>query len=430
MQDPRFGARLGYQIRKVVRPGGKNQWQVQFYGWGEAALQTDGTPNAQVDSDDPLGVATNRTREAPIGAWLGGNATLGDTYVFDSRQEAEDFPWKYARNRARQLHDIAISNNPISGPLTGLAKKLPWVGDGIQRLLRREPMPPPVEWSAEVGPTAGLTAKGQLGKLLGVSAGLRGWHQTGVRRAANGDLTVTFKSSGEVESSVVFDLGVVMPQKARERFNGAVNQGIDELERLAQRKYGAPLKLPAQMRLYLTKNWPDFGATAKGKGTTSYQFTLDRSGRPVRFTKLVDTQLNWFGRAADKVSTVDRLKQLAVNVQVPQGGSRTIEQSTLEVNDRANLQAVRDFLWYAPLGVAAELTPAADGLRRRFETAGTMTRQTYDSSVGNAKVSAQVLGDLGRIFGELKLERESNALAGAEIWQNGKGRVPWAECHA
>ncbi|MBC6457755.1 hypothetical protein [Actinomadura sp. HBU206391] len=425
--DVRGGSRIGYQIRKIVKPGQPDKWQVQIYGWGELSAATPGVPETQLESDDPLGIDP-RKLELPAGIWIGGNLTLGDTYEFDSEKEATGFPWEYAEKRLRQFGDAVISSHPVTGPLVGLAKHLPWVGDDIEKVLEGDPLPPRKEWSLEAGPTGGFTGKMNILKVGG-SLGMRGWRLLGVRHAANGESTFTVRDSGEVEPSIIIDLGTLLPPSVRNRFNGKVNEGIDELEKLAAKKFGAGFRLPAKMREHLKKNWPDLGVTAKAKGTITYQVTMDRNGDPVRFTKLVDTQLNWYGRLADKVSTKNQRKEVAGNLLVPLGGHRTIEQSTLGLNDSANLRAVQDFGLYAPLGVGAELTPAADRLRERFEAAGTTTRQSYDSDAGNVKISGNAASRRGSVLGELKLEVEDNRLSGAEIWESGKGWVPWTACH-
>ncbi|MGI8330708.1 hypothetical protein ACRYCC_12145 [Actinomadura scrupuli] len=439
--DLRGGIRLGFQKRRIVTPGRPDRWEVTVYGWGEGAIATPSLPGGQSGTDSPAG-PSQAGGSSPVGggAWYGLNVSAGETYAFDNEKDANGFPLKYAEHRARQLANIAAHGNSVTGPLVNVAENLPFgLGGKVKEFIEGDPLPPRKEWSLEAGPTGGFSGKASLfDGRLGFSVGGRGWHLMGIRRNDQGDTTFTMRDSAELEPSAVIDLGVLIPPAARRRFNGKVDDAIDYLERELAKKYGATFRLPYKARESLKANWPDIGLTWKGKISVVYQLTTDEHGDLTRYTRIVDMQGNWYGRAADEVTRKDKTLKGVVNIQVPLGGERTIEQSSLDVTDPASAEAAKNFFllsaaaWaVSPLGgVVAWGTPAGDTLNTLVDQKGTRTRLSYDSDVGNLKFTGQASGKRGDSLAELKLEGEDDQLARAEIWEDGKGWVPWTDCHS
>jgi Flp pilus assembly pilin Flp len=434
--DIRGGIRLGYQQRRIVTPGSPDRWEVTVYGFGEGAVATPSLPGGQTDTDDPLGPTQPRGVSVGGGAWLGLNVTGGETYSFDSAKEAEDFPWRYAKKRAQDLANVALETNPVTALPTKLIKVIPWLGDKVKDVLEGDPLPPRKEWSVEAGPTGGFSGKLDLFRKVALSVGGRGWHLMGVRRNDKGETTFTMKDAVEVEPSVVIDIGEFLPRKVRGGINGRIDKVIDKIEQDLSKKYGVVFRLPAKARAALIANWPDIGLTWKGKMSIGYQLTTDRQGNLTRYGKTVDMQGNWYGRGTDEVATKKKDKRAVLNVQVPLGGGREVQQSSLDLTDPRNLDAARDFFssaaqtWAAlPVGAQVALSPEAQRLDRLTETAGTRTRQTYESNVGNTKFTGEAKSSKGSGLVELKLEQEKNVLSEAEIWEEGRGWVPWTACH-
>ncbi|SEG43420.1 hypothetical protein SAMN04489712_105195 [Thermomonospora echinospora] len=431
--DVRGGTRLGYQIRRVARPGKPDAWQVWVYGWGELAGATPGLATAQVESDDALGL--DSLRKVPAGAWLGVNGTLADIYEFDNEKQARQFPTDYAAHRLRQAADLSLATNPLTS--------LPYLLSS--RPVAPAPLPPRKEWLIEGGPTAGFTAKADLfKKFLGVSAGGRGWHLGGMRYKPDGSFEMTVRSAGELEGAAITDIGRYMPADVRKKFVGRVNEGVEELARRVEAGTGGRVRLPLQVREHLKKNWPDVGVSAKGKASTYYRLGADAKGTLKTFTQIVDSQLNWFGRGADKVSEAapkrpgepskTKLRDLAANIDVPISGERTREQRSLDLGDPTSLKLVQDF---AAKGLHSEwdrlLPDSVSGgtrtkLEERFRTHGTVTKLVYDSDVLKGKLSSDRVSVRGIGGVELKLEGEHNALADAQMWKEGVGWVPWSGC--
>jgi hypothetical protein len=431
--DVRGGTRLGYQIRRVARPGKPDAWQVWVYGWGELAGATPGLANAQVESDDALGL--DGLRKVPAGAWLGVNGTLADIYEFDDEKQARRFPMDYAAHRLRQAADLSLATNPLTS--------LPYLLSG--RPMAPAPLPPRREWLIEGGPTAGFTAKADLfKKFLGVSAAGRGWHLGGLRHKQDGGFEMTVRSAGELEGAVITDIGRYMPADVRRKFVGRVDEGVEELARRVEAGTGGRVRLPLRVREHLKKNWPDIGVSVKGKASTSYRLGADARGNLTTFTQIVDSQLNWFGRGADKISETDprrpgappktKLRDLAANVDVPIGGQRTREQRSLDLGDPAGLALVQDFTAKGLYSEWDRLLPdfvsggTRTELEERFRTHGTVTRLFYDSGVLKGKLSSDRVSRRGIGGVELKLEGERDTLADAQMWKEGVGWVPWSGC--
>ena len=438
--DIRGGVRLGFQKRKIVTPGKPDRWEVQVYGWGEAAIATPSLPGGQSGADDPAGPSQVGLQD-PLGggAWVGVNGTASQTYSFGSQKEADGFPLRYAEARARQLGNHVAQGLPGVGPALGLAEHLPWLGQKIKHLIEGDPLPRAKAWSIEAGPTGGFSGKLSLfNSTLGLSVGGRAWHLMGMSRDDQGNTTFSLKDSAEIEPSVIIDLGLLLPKKVRDGFNGKVDDAINYIERELGKRYGATFKLPAKARESLKANWPDIGITWKGKISVVYQLTYDKHGKPIKYSRVVDMQGNWYGRGAFEVEKKDKTLKAVGNIQVPLGGDRSLETDSLDLTDPANAKAAQDFFglaaafWVAsPLGgVGIWGTPIGDQMNSLIDQKGTKTRLEYNSDVGNFKLTGQGLSSKGASLAELKLESENDQLSQALIWDdNRKEWVPWTACH-
>lgn len=447
----RGGIRVGYQQRKITTPGQPDKWEVTIYGFGEGAVATPGSAEAQFGSD-----STRTSSHKLVGnAWLGTNITGSETYVVNSQQEADNLPLKYAEHRAIQGANLSIkAGKLILDPAISLTSHIPFVGGKIEEAVNalqipNVTMPARQNWSIESGPTGGFSGKAKLfGKLINGSVGGRYWHLNGVKVSANGEITYTMKESAEVEPSVIVDLDELLTAaKLGKQKDAITDKTLNAVEEAAKKRLGYELKIPPAVRKYIMENWPAVGVTAKGKISVSYQITVDKNGHASKFTEIFDHQWNYYvrGQMQGKLKNKDG----SLNYQRPAPfltSERTIEQRTVGMHDPQSAKAVYDFLrLQVPLSVVSPVTsplvrtPEYDRMQKQINAAGTRTKLTYDSSVSNVKFTGEEAKTMGGGNGktrkdksllELKVEHERNALSGAQTWDNTQQKwAPWNDCY-
>lgn len=405
--NARGSVRVFYSITKVIGKDGKVKWVVAVGGYGELGVSAPAIPFLK-------------------GAWLGGNGTGTQTYSFDNEKEAREFPLKYAQTRAKQ----ALEYNPAIAPLL----KVPFLGDKLRDFLGDTSLPPADKTGIEVGPAGGATPNITLpGEIVDLSAPTRFWSLGGVARDKDGNWILNLRDKALTDPTLMVDLSK-LPRQVLQRGADAV---LTYVEKQGKDKFGPEFKVPDKLRSYVAtavKRGVKAGMTVEFIGQNDLQYTLDRHGRPVKFSR--STTFSWTARLRGNVSPLDNVP---ITGQVPLpvfSGGRTTTNYLLDLRDPHNrAEATRLFAqgaltWKAGMGSAwNHLTPQGQRLDELFRKRGTVTELTYDESAGGLSGSVEGMGK--REEGAFRLEGENghSELTGARIWRDGQGWVPWTECH-
>ncbi|TDC73516.1 hypothetical protein [Actinomadura sp. 7K507] len=403
----RGSVRVFYSITKVIGKDGKARWVVDVGGFGE------------------LGVAAPKLPFLK-GAWLGGNGTGTQSFSFDNEKDAKDFPREYAAALAKK----SLEYNPAVAPLL----KVPFLGDQLRKWLGDTELKTPDKTSVEVGPAGGATPNISLpGEVAEASAPTRFWSMAGVARDKDGNWILNLRDKALTDPTLMVDLSK-LPKQVVQRGADAM---LTYLEKQGQSKFGPEFKVPPKLRNYVStavKRGVKAGMTVEFIGQNELQYTLDKHGNPVKFTR--STSFSWTARLRGNVSPVDNVP---ITGQVPLpgfSGGRTVTNYALDLRDPHNraeatrLMALGALSWKAGVGSAVnQLTPQGRRLDELFRRRGTVTELTYDESAGG--LSGGIEGRGKRGDGALRIEGENghSVLTGAKIWRDGQGWVPWTECH-
>ncbi|MEU6039248.1 hypothetical protein ABZ801_27985 [Actinomadura sp. NPDC047616] len=403
--NARGSIRVFYAMAKIVTPGKPDRWTVAVGAFGEAGVQA---PDLKFLS----------------GLWAGGNVTGMQFYSFDNEQEARDFPQRYAEERAKQ----ALRHHPLVAPLLNV----PFLGDKLKDLLGGQGLPEPDRDSVEAGPAGGLNPKLKLGGL-DASAATRLWSLSGVQRDKDGNWILNMRDRVLSDPTLTFDLSK-LPKQVTQRGAEAV---LKELELAGKAKLGPEFQIPDKLRDYINRSLAKgvkIGATVELIGQNEYQFMLDSSGKPVKFTRNLTT--SWTLRGRGNVTLDGKGKvEVPVTRQIPLDGGRQVSTSSLDLSDPTHRNAAIALFASGMLtkqsgagSVSAQFTPAGAIMDNLLRTRGTMTRLTYDEGVSGLSAGLENLGKTG---GAIRYDGENSqtTLTKAEIWQDGMGWVPWDDCH-
>ncbi|MEU6039251.1 hypothetical protein ABZ801_28000 [Actinomadura sp. NPDC047616] len=399
----RGSIRVFYTIGKVVAPGKRDRWVVSVGAFTEGGVQTPDLPLVS-------------------GMWLGGNVTGTQYYSFDNEQEARDFPRRYAEQRARQ----AVRYHPVVLPLLSV----PVVGDWLSDLIGGH-LPEADRTAVEIGPAGGLNPGLNIG-AVDLSAASRGWSLLGVQHDRDGNWIVNMRDRVLSDPTLTVDLSKLPKQVTRRGAQAVLN----ELELLGMTHFGPHFEIPAKLRDYVNRsvaNGVKLGATVELIAQNDYQYMLDSKGTPVRFTRQVTTSWTLRGRGNINLGGGGSKVKIPATGQIPIDGGRQVSTSSLDLSDPMHRRAATALFTAGVLqrvgAVGLSSHRQAQLVDSLFRTRGTMTRLTYDELVSGRSGGLENL--VGKLGGAIRYDGENSrtTLTGAEIWQNGRGWVPWTDCH-
>ncbi|MFB4300715.1 hypothetical protein [Actinomadura sp. NTSP31] len=412
----RTNSRGTVQLTRRVGPDGKSTWEVTDFTWGEGAA-------ASPDLDFGFG---------KFGIWGGGQFTNGTVYSFDGEKEAKKFFDDLVDHRIGNTAKFVVRTNPVTGGLSWLVGKAPWVGKYYDRWIGgSEPEKEPSADYQEGGPTGGFKGELNLWKVK-LPFKARGWLIDGTRTdRKTGERTTYYTEKGEAEIGLLVDLGDIwkaLPKGTRERAAAgaadALTLAVNEIGKRAGAK-GIELtpaeteKIKGQIRVD-----PNVGLNVKHRGQTTWAYTEDKDGNPLGLTKTSNSQNVIYFRADGKAkgSLEGDKGELTAGGQWILSSERTVTDKTLDYSDPQDRQAMED---YQRTGDDGALDDYFDG------GGGRMSRLTYDVTGDTGKLDAkgETAGKrkLGGLF-ETSSEHQANTLTGAQYYKPGEGWVPWKRC--